>query len=63
MCLRSDTRRLSRSLLLQLRKDQGAFGTGFLANAVGLCTCVGELLLVLFECCGSLGLVFAFVLS
>ena len=44
----------SSCLLLQVRKDLSAFGTGFLADAVGLGTGIGELLLVLFECSGGL---------
>ncbi len=56
MGLRGDAGRLGSSLLLQLRKDLGAFGTGFLADAVGFGAGVRELLLVLFECSGGLGL-------
>ena len=52
--LRGDAGRLSSCLFLQIRQDLGAFGTGFLADAVGFGAGVGELLLVLFECCGSL---------
>ena len=54
--LRGDAGRLGSCLLLQFRKDLGAFGTGFLADAVGFGAGVRELLLVLFERCGSFGL-------
>ena len=56
MRLRGDAGGLCSRLFLQIGEDLSAFGTGFLADAVGFGAGVVQLLLVFLECSGGLSL-------